>query len=105
MYQFLYLFGPGVATWLTGRLCSGPGQQVEGSIFLEAARVIAYALLDAAVVTAVCKPLGRVQFIVLADGSLTVYYGATALITAAVVAVAAGAAVAVAGKCRSRAGH
>lgn len=90
MYQFLYLFGPGVAAWLIGRLCFGCREEAERSIFLGVARVIAYALLDAAIVTAVCKPMGRIQFVVLADGSLTVHYGASALITAAVVAVVIG---------------
>lgn len=93
MYQFLYLFGPGVASWLVGGLCAGFSGEDRG-IFLTVARVITYALVDTAIVTVICKPLGRVQFVVLQDGSITIHYGAFALAVATVVAIVAGTAIA-----------
>ena len=65
-------------------------EQTEKSIFMEAAKIVTYALLDVTAVTVVCKPLGRVQFAVLTDGTLTVHYGVSALLLAVLAAVVIG---------------
>lgn len=90
MYQFLYLFGPGVLAWLAGAVYSHFEEKNMKSIFMEVARVIGYALLDMTVVLIICKPFGRVQFVILADGMLTVNYGVSALLVAVAVAVVIG---------------
>ena len=93
MYQFLYLIGPGVLAWLSGAVYGHFAEQTEKSIksiFMEAAKIVAYALLDVTAVTVVCKPLGRVQFAVLTDGTLTVHYGVSALLLAVLAAVVIG---------------
>lgn len=93
MYQFIYLVGPGVASWLVGEIYSGFRNEADAGsfrVFLTVARVIAYALVNVAIVSVICKPLGKVQFVVLQDGSITVHYGASALMVAVAVAIVTG---------------
>lgn len=88
MYQFLCLFAPGMLAWLVSlRYARTDAEQVKKEgVLLAAAKVAAYAMADLTVVAAVLHPLGRMQFVVLPDGTMTVQYGVSAL----VVAVAAG---------------
>lgn len=90
MYQFLCLFGPGVLAWLSGGLYAGLRKEAEKGILVAAAKGIAYAFINVTMVTSVCKPFERIQFITLPDGTQTVYYGATALVVAVVTAVVTG---------------
>lgn len=92
MYQFLYLFGPGVLAWIVEGQRGGMAEEAseKNGIFVIAAKVIAYSMLDLAVTASVCKPFGRMQFVTLADGTLTVQYGASALAVAAAAAIIIG---------------
>ncbi len=92
MYQFLYLFAPGVLSWLVsmrGRQADGEQMEKEG-ILLAAAKVIAFSMLDLTAVAVILKPFGRMQFVVLPDGTLTVDYGVSALAVATAAAVVTG---------------
>ena len=92
MYQFLYLFAPGVLSWLVSmrdRQADGEQMEKEG-ILLAAAKVIAFSMLDLTAVAVILKPFGRMQYVVLPDGTLTVHYGVSALAVATAAAVVTG---------------
>ena len=92
MYQFLYLFAAGVLSWLVSmrdRQADGEQMEKEG-ILLAAAKVIAFSMLDLTAVAVILKPFGRMQFVVLPDGTLTVHYGVSALAVATAAAVVTG---------------
>ncbi len=59
-------------------------------ILLAAAKVIAFSMLDLTAVAVILKPFGRMQFVVLPDGTLTVHYGVSALAVATAAAVVTG---------------
>ena len=92
MYQFLYLFAPGVLSWLVSmrdRQADGEQMEKEG-ILLAAAKVIAFSMLDLTAVAVILKPFGRMQFVVLPDGTLPVHSGVSALAVATAAAVVTG---------------
>lgn len=91
MFQFLCLYGPGVLAWVTEELYAKKEEEEKGKgILLAVAEMIAYSLADMAVVTTVCRPLGRVQFVTAPDGTFAVQYGASALLLAVFVSVVLG---------------
>ncbi len=79
MYQFLCLLGPAVITWLLRKKYSKQKQEGREALLTAVAEIISYAFIQMAVILLVCKPLGRVQLVILSDGSLDIQYGSTAV--------------------------
>lgn len=95
MFQFLYLFGPGVLTRLvyvrykqhkTKRL-----EKEKDKNYLDIViEIISHSLVNMALTLAILKPFGRVQLVVLADGRMDVHYGVSAILVSIFLAVIIG---------------
>lgn len=92
MFRFLYLFGPGVLSWLIYSRYSrkeGFPQEWKTMVWMPV-EITAYAFVNFAVLATALKPFGRITFMILPDGTLDVHYGATAFLTSAVLSAAIG---------------
>lgn len=89
MFHFLYLFGPGVLSWVVNKISNGK-EDDEKDVFLAIAQIIAYALVNVTVVVSVLKPIGKIRMVNLADGTLDLQYGGMALLASVVFAVLIG---------------
>lgn len=93
MFRFLYLFGPGVLSWfIYSRYSRRDGilPREWKTVVWMPVEITAYAFLNFAVLAAALKPLGRITFSILPDGTLDVHYGATAFLASAVLAAVIG---------------
>ncbi|MDE7312509.1 MAG: hypothetical protein K2N87_12950 [Eubacterium sp.] len=86
MFSFLYVFAPGIISWLVCRYFSKETEK--GSLFLQACEILAYAAIVLALTAAFLEPQGAVTVEVLENGMFTVRYGTKALVLS--VALAAG---------------
>lgn len=88
MFQILYLLGPGILAWfIKSKCCQEDG---ENHALCALAEMVSYALVNMAIITAIFKPLGRIQLVVLPNGQMDVHYGVSALLASVGLAVLLG---------------
>ena len=87
MFQFLYIFGPAAITYFVVRKCirKAPANWYEA--FFE---LLAYAMLNAVILTLFLLPFGKVEIILMANGVKTLQYGGTAFLLTFPIAVISG---------------
>lgn len=88
MYQFVYLFAPGMLAWMTKK--HRGNKEHDEKCFISVIQIIVYSFVNMVAVVAVLKPLGCIKFAVLGNGSLDIQYGATGLVLSVVFAAAEG---------------
>lgn len=91
MFSFLYLFGPGVISWLVHRYFSRGSGKDERHFLWQFCEILAYAMIVMALTTAVLEPSQGVSVTALSNGMLTVQYGTRALALSVALAAALGA--------------
>lgn len=88
MFRFLYMFGPGILSWLVRSKCLK--SEEDKNILYIVMEIIAFSFVNMAVTIAVFKFMGRITFVTLSNGTLDVHYGATAFLAAMFLAVVIG---------------
>lgn len=88
MFSFIYLFAPGIISWLVRRYFSR--EKENGNLFAQVCEILAYAAVVMALTAAFLEPQGDVAVEVLANGILTVRYGTKALTLSVALAAAMG---------------
>lgn len=88
MFSFLYLFAPGMISWLVRRHFST--EEKQGGLFSHSCEILAYAAIVMALTAAFLEPQGSVTVEVLENGMFVVRYGTKALVLSVALAAALG---------------
>lgn len=87
MFQLLSIFGPAAITFvIVSKLC----KKQETNYLLAAAKIFAYAAVNAGIVLAILSPVGRAELILMENGIRELRYGKIAYIVSIVIAIVMG---------------